>query len=89
MIGENQPVILKVVGEGGTATCRDAESGSGSNQGYPRNRSCTKPASVNLRSVCFPNRASLAWHQGENIQAVVSCTFQRAFSDVSSNEITG
>jgi len=26
MIGEDQPVILKVTGEGGTATCRDAES---------------------------------------------------------------
>jgi two-component sensor histidine kinase len=26
MIGEDQPVILKVVGEGGIATCRDAES---------------------------------------------------------------
>jgi two-component sensor histidine kinase len=26
MIGEDQPVILKVAGEGGTATCRDAES---------------------------------------------------------------
>jgi two-component sensor histidine kinase len=26
MIGEDQPVILKVIGEGGTATCRNAES---------------------------------------------------------------
>jgi hypothetical protein len=26
MIGEDQPVILKVAGEGGTATCRNAES---------------------------------------------------------------
>src|SRR6204780_40402 len=26
MIGEDQPVVLKVAGEGGTATCRDAES---------------------------------------------------------------
>ena len=26
MIGEDQPVILKVIGEGGTATCRSAES---------------------------------------------------------------
>ena len=25
MIGEDQPVILKVVGEGGIATCRNAE----------------------------------------------------------------